>query len=73
MRDLLKIFEERLNKFSETEIRQLFEELKEFENVGPTMEDYMHLTEFSENEAYNMSCTQYDDSYGEYDNYDMAA
>ena len=41
MRDLLKIFEERLNKFSETEIRQLFEGLKDFENVGPTMEDYM--------------------------------
>lgn len=41
MKDLLKIFEERLNNFSEEEVRGLFDELKEFENVGPTMEDYM--------------------------------
>lgn len=73
MKDLLKIFEERLNNFSEEEVRGLFDELKEFENVGPTMEDYMHFIEFSDNEAYYMSCAQSDDSYGECDNYDMAA
>lgn len=76
MKDLVKIFKERLSHYSRIELDAKWEKFAEYAEIGPLVEDYLFDIEnvFGfDNKDTEMSCNQSENYYLSNCQYDMAA